>query len=277
MLDPVTKGYLTICPESAARTLLRLEKPDLEAIVEAMPSSLAAVVLESMAPASASRCLRNLRADIITDILSHMRIPASVEILRHLHREQVKTLLDNLPRTLSVRLRLRLRFSEAAIGASVDVASVTFSPGQHVGDALRSYRRNGKDSGHTIYVLDESRHLLGEVQLNNLLTARDRSRVERIMGRITTVLNARATIQSVASHAAWLNHDSLPVVDRNNVFQGVLRRSRVIEKEQQLISQLSDKTDLETTRSALADVFWIAIGAFFISDAGAAARNKAEE
>ena len=55
MLDAVTKGYLTLHPASAARTLTRIDRRDAAEAFSAMPRQLAAQVLECMEPASAGR------------------------------------------------------------------------------------------------------------------------------------------------------------------------------------------------------------------------------
>jgi hypothetical protein len=78
------------------------------------------------------------------------------------------------------------------------------------------------------------------------------------------VLNARAAIQTVAGHPAWMSHDSLPVINRNGIFQGVLYRSRVMEEEAHILSEIVERNELITTRTALADIFWLAVGALFI-------------
>jgi len=277
VLDPLTKAYLTKFPAEAARSILRLQPNDLNGILEAMPRAVAANVLEHMASASASRCLGNLTNKTINEILAHMQIPSSVAILRHMNHDQVKELLERMPRTMALRLRLRLRYSETVIGSLVDANVVTLIPEHHVSDALRLYRREGQHTGHTLYVLDQDRHLTGEVHLHDLLGARDRTPIRAIMQPIPVVLNARAALQSVTTHPAWLTNDSLPVVNRNNVYQGVLRRAKVTVKEQKLINNVTDHSELALTRAALADIFWMALGALFTGGAGAAKRNGMED
>ena len=60
MIDPITRGYLTMRPRDAANTLLRLDDQDRRDILDAMPRSVAANLLEQMASAAASRCLQQL-------------------------------------------------------------------------------------------------------------------------------------------------------------------------------------------------------------------------
>jgi len=276
MLDSVTKGYLTLQPAAAARTLSRMSSQDIEAAFESMPRQVAAGVLEYMAPASASRCLLELPVVTAAEILARTPILAAVSALRVMKQQQVQDLLALIPRPLAARLRMRMRFSESVVGAFVDEDVLTLSPTHRVGDALRLYRHSGHRTGQMIPVLDEKRHLLGVVDLYDLLGNTDRRLVQHLMHPPDHVLVGRTALQTVTNHPAWLRQDSLPVVNRNGIFQGVLRRSRVTEEGPQLLSEVAEHNDLISTRAALADIFWLAVGALFAGNSGRADRSQRE-
>lgn len=276
MLDSIIKGYLTLRPAAAAQTLARLDGRDTKAIFEAMPHQLAAKVLEHMTPQSASRCLAQLPARTGGEILTRAPVLTAVAALRVMERNRAKGILAVMQRHAAARIRLRLRYSERAIGAFVDAEIVTLTPDLRVSDALRLLRRAGRRSGHTLYVLDERRHLAGVLDLADLVAARDRALIQAVMRPAGTLLNARAALHTVTNHPAWLTHESLPVINRDGVFQGVLERSRVTEEEAQLPVEVAEVSDLKTTRAALADIFWLGVGAFLAGDADLAVRNKSD-
>jgi magnesium transporter len=266
VLDALTKGYLTLHPADAARTLARLDIRDLKAVFQAMPRPLAAGVLEHMTPLSVARCLGHLPNKAAAEILVRVQSLTAVAALRLMSGDQIKALFSAMPRPAAARLRLRLRYPETLIGSFVDAEALTLRMDQRVGDALRLLRRAGRKSGHTLYVLDESRHLAGMVDLGDLLGERDRSRIERVMRPAPVVLNARAALQTVSNHPAWLTHDSLPVVNREGVFQGVLARAKVMTEEPQLLREVADRNELTATRAALADIFWLGAAALFTAN-----------
>jgi magnesium transporter len=277
MLDALTKGYLTLHPAAAARTLTRLDVRDLKAIFQAMPRPLAASVLEHMTPGSIARCLGHLQTRAAAEIL--VRIPSltAVAALRLMNADQVKALFSAMPRPAAARLRLRLRYPETLIGSFVDAEALTLTVDQRVSDALRLVRRTGQRAGHTLCVLDDQRHLAGVVDLCDLLGERDRSKIQRVLRPAPVVLNARAALQTVTNHPAWLTHDSLPVVNREGLFQGVLARSKVMTEEQQLLTEVAERNELSTTRAALADIFWLGVAALFTANADPARHHKAED
>lgn len=275
MLDALTRGYLDLHPAAAARSLARLERDDLVALFEAMSPQLAAVVLPHMAPAAAARCLAPLPAKPAAEILTRMPSHSAGLVLRSMDREVRKAVLATVSGPLAARLRLRLRYPETVIGALVVADVLTLGRDLRVSDALRLIRRSRQSPGHLIYVLDERRRLGGMVDLGDLLSERDRSLVNRVMKPVPLALNARAALSSVSNHPAWLTHECLPVVNRDGLFQGVLPRSTVMREEQQLLAEVEERSELATTRAALADVFWLAVASLF-AGSGAKSRQDAE-
>jgi magnesium transporter len=277
MLDAITKGYLALRPAAAAHTLARLDTRDTKAILEAMPNHLAASVLEHMAPRSAGRCLALLPVKTGGEILARTPVLSAVAALRVMERDRVRELLGVMQRHAAARIRLRLRYTERVIGAYVDADVVTLSPDLRVGDALLLLRRARRRTGHTISIVDERRQLVGVIDLADLIAARDRAMVQGVMRPASVVLNVRTALQTVANHPAWLTCESLPVINREGVFQGVLERSKVLEEEQQLLTEVAQVSELTATRSALADIFWMGVGAFFATGGDSAGQIKVED
>jgi Mg/Co/Ni transporter MgtE len=276
VLDALTKGYLTLHPAAAARTLARLDVRDLKALFQALPRPLAASVLEHMTPASIARCLGHLQNKVAAEILVRLPSLTAVAALRLMNTDQVKGLFSAMPRPAAARLRLRLRYPETLIGSFVDAEALTLNVDQRVGDALRLVRRTGQRTGHTLCVLDDQRRLAGLVDLCDLLGERDRSKLQRVLHPAPVVLNARAALLTVTNHPAWLTHDSLPVVNREGQFQGVLARAKVMTKEQQLLTEVAERNELSTTRAALADIFWLGVAAMFTANSDPARKQKTE-
>jgi magnesium transporter len=277
MLDPVTKGYIALHPAAVAGALVQLGKAETRALFEAMPRHLAANVMEHMVPRAAAQNLEQLASKLSADLLARMSVPAAVEILRVMKREQVKELFAVMPRSAVARLRMRLRFSETVIGGFVDTDVATITADIRVSDALRFIKRNSQRMGHSIYVLDEQWRLMGVVDLGELVAARERTTVQRLIRPAPVVFNARAPLQTAASHPGWLTHDNLPVINREGVFQGVLQRSTVMEEESELISRVDDHKELAMTRDALADILWLGVSAIFSGSIGRATGGKVDD
>jgi magnesium transporter len=277
MLDPLTKGFIALRPAAVAGTISRLGSDESRALFEAMPRLHAANVMEYMVPRAAAQCLELLSNKVSADILARMSVSAAVEILRMMKREQVKEFFGVMPRSAVARLRMRLRFSETVIGGFVDTDVATITADIRVSDALRLIKRNRQRMGHSIYVLDEQRRLMGLVDLSELVAARERMTIQRLIRPAPVVFNARAPLQTAANHPGWLTHDNLPVINREGGFQGVLQRSTVMEEESELINRVDDHKELAITRDALADILWLGVSAIFSGSIGRATGGKADD
>jgi len=266
MLDPVASAYLELYPREAARTLARLEEEQIVELIGSLSAELAAAALEHLGLASSRACLQQLPDDTVAAIIERMPTAPAAERLRGIERARVQRLLGRLPRMTAVRLRVRLRHSEGAVGSLVDTDVVTLSADLKVGDALKLARSGHDRLMHQLYVLDEKRRLKGVVDLCDLLAERDRAPLSRVIQPVQFLLHARASLRSVEGHPGWEALDHLPVIDREGVFQGILERTQLRDEEHGPHSDLADRRDLAITQGALADVFWLAMAPLFGGD-----------
>jgi hypothetical protein len=57
----------------------------------------------------------------------------------------------------------------------------------------------------------------------------------------------------------------------------VLWRDRVIDREQQLFNNVTEHSELASTRAALADILWMVVGSLFMGSKHAADSSKVED
>jgi magnesium transporter len=276
VLDPVTRGYLALRPASAAQTLVRLDDQDLRSLLQAMPPQTVANLLEYLAPGSAAHCLMLLPNKSIGRIIALAPAQTALSALRLMHPRHINDILNHVPATQSANLRMRLHYVDTVIGAYIDSDVVTFNPEHRISDAIRLFRREGRRTGNSVHILDDNRRVVGSVMLNELLGTRDRTPVRSIMRSPAAVFQARAAIHTVREHPAWLDHDNLPVINRAGSFEGVLRRAKVKVIDQQVADDETDTLQSATTRNALAEIFWIAMGSLFAGGTAASTHRTDE-
>jgi magnesium transporter len=267
MRDPLALGYLERHPRDAARSLAQLAEPDFVEVVGSLTPRLAALLLYHSEPAAATRCLARLPVTQAARLLVHLPVEFAAERLRNLVPERRRELLAAMPRTRAPRLRVLLRYAEGSIGAALSTDVLTLPQDIRVGEAVRLARRSADRLARSLYVLDPGFRLKGMVDVCRLLAEKDRAPLARILEPAPVVLYARAGLHTVEAHEAWVRHETLPVVNRQNVFQGVLPRAAVLRDDAGLLAEVSDYRDLATTQWALADVFWLAVTGLFAGGA----------
>ncbi|MES9822439.1 MAG: hypothetical protein ABW147_17930, partial [Candidatus Thiodiazotropha sp.] len=109
------------------------------------------------------------------------------------------------------------------------------------------------------YLINDERHLLGYIDLKTLIVNRERTTLSRLMKKAPLVLNVRAPLHSAEDLDAWLSFDSLPVVGRHGIFQGVLRRDALAREDHSLLTSISSEKEFTRTRTALSDILWLIV------------------
>ncbi|MDZ7750674.1 MAG: CBS domain-containing protein [Gammaproteobacteria bacterium] len=213
-----------------------------------------------MMPAIAADTLARLETAVAAEILFRMPNETAVLVMRALPRALHNGLFRAMPRASALRLRVQMRYPEALIGSLVDPDAVSLLPEQRVADALRLMRGGRQRVSHQLYMVTGERRLIGYVELTRLIAARERTPLSRLVQPAPLTSNARAPLHTAEDLDIWLEFDSLPVVDRRGTFQGVLRREAIRRKGRSLLSGISSEREFGRTRTALADIFWLAVG-----------------
>ena len=262
-IDPVAAAYLESHPQDAARALARLEQQELSAFLSEIPVNLAAKVLAFMPATAAKRFLSELASEAAAKIVQSMPTAAAAERLQEMERNKLHAILGLLPRTVVMRLRIRLRYPGETVGALTEPDVFSLPYDIRVADAFRLARSSTDRITHYVYVLDRRHRLRGMTDLCELMTQADSVPIARLLRPVPAVFNARTSLRSVQDHPACTSYDNLPVVDREDRFQGILLRDNVYRERQNLVTDRSEQQDLAATQLALADVFWLAGSVFF--------------
>lgn len=211
-------------------------------------------------PAVSAEALIRLDVQLAADILFKMPNEAAVLVMRSMNRDIHHVFYRKMPRVAALRLRLQMRYPEALVGSLVDSEAITLQPDQRISDALKLIRGGKNRVSQQIYIVDKERHVLGYVDLTTLIANREWTPLSRISKNIPLLLNTRSPLHTAEELDAWLNFDSLPVVDRLGSFQGVLRKEAIIRVDHSLLRGISKEREFKRTYGALTDIFWLSVG-----------------
>lgn len=276
-LDPLTSAYLEAHPAAAASSISQLSIGELAEFLAITPRATAAGVLTHMLPMVVADALSRMEAGVAADILQRMPNEPAVLTLRAMRRELHPAMFRGMPRAAAIRLRLQMRYPEALIGSLVDAEVLTLQPNQRASDALRQMKAGKRRVSQQMFIVDADRRITGYVEVTTLIASRERTPLLRIQQAVPLVLNARAPLHSVEDLDLWLSFDSLPVADRRGRFQGVLRREALIHEDHTQLSGISADREFKRTRTALADIFWLAIGSLLAPRESHVFQNRTED
>ncbi len=255
-LDDLTHAFVSTHPVAAARELERLDATEAAALFAQVPARLTAPVLEAMLPQAAGRCLDLLAPDRAALVVSALGAPAAAGILRHVAEQARKPLLDALPTAAAVACRALLRYPEDAIGALADTSVVTLPVSAVADEALQAVRRRGGDSATDLYVVGDDHRLLGVVKLPALLRAAEGAKLQSLLRRSPT-LPALMPLAGAVTHAAWLDANTLPVIEHGGRFLGALSAA-TLRRALAGRPAATEPTE-QTLGGILGDTYWSAV------------------
>ncbi|HOP79423.1 MAG TPA: CBS domain-containing protein [Armatimonadota bacterium] len=209
-LDPAqrTEYFESVDVETAAETLAETDPAVQVSIVESLDEERAADILEEMEPDEAADVLGDLPADRRDEILNEMEAEEA---------EDVKELLQ---------------YADETAGGLMTTEFISISPDMTAEEIINHLREVGPDAEtiYYIYVLDESKRLVGVISLRDLIIAQPQTNAEEFMVENVIHVHLDATIQEIAQTMEDYNLLALPVVDDENRMQGIVTIDDALQK-----------------------------------------------
>lgn len=178
-----------------------------------LPSETAAEVLSEVS--------QDLRANLVQDT----DIARIAEIIEGLDEDDAVELLDDLPDPMAERvlaqltdsrdIRERLEFEEDTAGEVMTNKFVAVLDEWDVRTATRAVRKMAKaiETFYEVYVVNESRQLVGRLQLRDLLLNKKKTMIRDIMREVPVFVHPDADQEDVLELARMYDVQTIPVVD----------------------------------------------------------------
>lgn len=242
-------------PEAAAAVLEAQPVKGVAGFLEQIPARLGGPVLARMLPFHAARCLLEAPPACAAALLREMPPAVAATALRQWPAPRRETLLNDLPVRLAFALRLLLGYPETTIGAWMDPEPPLLPLEVDAGGALARLCAEARDLDRVVFVVDREQQLQGSVRLAELLRAAPSLPVAALLQREGPSLAARTDLLSCRDHAAWAEHDVLPVRARDGRLVGVLHHDQL----RRALAVHRDSAAGGRGRLELADGYWLGL------------------
>lgn len=219
---PLTIAFIDKRPVAAARALAGLPPADAAAFLDAIPSRVAARALLHLSAWPASLVVAAMAPVSAAAALGGLPYPEATAILRLLAADRREALLAQTSAALRRDYQTSLSFPDDTVGAHMTTAITTLSPDNTAEDAADLFKRAPDATTDMVFIVDESRKLLGVVPATAILRDRGGGPLGAIMDRAVTTVSARARVETVVDLPAWDDRALLPVVSRRKQIIGAL-------------------------------------------------------
>ncbi len=259
-VETLSHTFIAAHPADAARVLEHLSPEASAELFAQAPARVLAPAVRAMMPFVAAQAVVRLSPEAAAHLLTECGGGSGAAIMRYVPESRRAALLEALPTTTAVSLRLLLGFPASSVGAWIDSGLPALPANTTVGAALQRLRAGEDDEIDVVHVVDASQRLLGLVELAALLRAGEHVALAHLMQDVRYVLPVNATLASVQRHAGWDERLSLPAVERDGRLAGVLRRAALVQALAHTRREPhTDSAHPLTAIEALGAGYWLAI------------------
>lgn len=230
----LSKSYAklhTLHPSDLADILEDLGRKSSTSLFSALDEEKAADVLEEMEPQTQIHIIESLPVDKVADLLEKMPADEAADILDEIEDDKVELLLREMDSESSQEIRELLEYPDNSAGGLMTTDVLSFKPGRTVGEVISELRQKKPEPSelYTLFVTEENDRLVGTFDLRDLVVSEPETYLNQIMRSDPVFLFDNQKIDDIAETISKYNLLAVPVVDQDNLLQGMVVVDDVVE------------------------------------------------
>lgn len=225
-LEPLKELLAAMSAPEILQNLLEFPPDTRSVIFRLLPKDTAADVFDMMDFPVQAELLESFTSEEALDTLAALEPDDRVHLLDELPARVARRLLEALPRDQRDATARLMGYEDDTVGRIMSPIYVDVKKNTTVAAAMERIRRrkNGSDLViTTVYVTDETRHLLGVLPLSSLITAEPDSLMEELLkGEEPVTVRTHHDQEKAARLLQQMDVVELPVLDREDRLVGIL-------------------------------------------------------
>jgi magnesium transporter len=204
-----------------------------------MPMNISAAILKSMTPYSAVKCFENIGAVAAASFLEKFPFQIVMSLLRLTDTEFRREILGHLDSELSTLVKRKLNYPEGSAGALADPYVLTLPEDISIAQAMVMMKTRKTEMSYYLFILNRDHVLTGVIDLRDIMFSDPEALISDIMKTDLIKISSQLGLRAIADHPGWNNCHTLPVVENDDVFMGVLYYSslQAFDKQESKISE----------------------------------------
>lgn len=221
----------TLHPSDLADIMEDLGRKASEEMFLSLDEEKAADVLEELEPDVQIHLIESLSVEKAADILEKMPADEITDILNSLEDEKAELLLNEMEKKTSQEVRELLVYPENSVGSIMATEYMSFSKDITVNEILNELRDKKPEAAtlYNLFVTDEKDELIATFSLRDMVVSSPETKVSEIMQPSPIFLRDDEEIDEIAELVSKYNMLAIPVVDNDDILQGVVVIDDVIE------------------------------------------------
>lgn len=176
--------------------------------------------------------VENMADERVADVLEEMSPDEAADLLAELPEERSEKLLELMEDDEAEDVRKLLAYPEETAGGLMTTEYVTIHPGLTAEQAIQTLRETAAEAETIfyVYVTSEDNHIAGVFSLSDLILAKPDTPVDNFMHKRVITVNVLDEQDHVAQMISRYNLLAIPVVDDNEVMQGIVTADDALDK-----------------------------------------------
>ncbi|MDX9945980.1 MAG: CBS domain-containing protein [Bacteroidales bacterium] len=230
----LSKSYAklhTLHPSDLADIIEDLGRKSSTSVFSALDEEKAADVLEEMETQTQIHIIESLPVTKAADVLEKMPADEAADILDEIEDEKAELLLKEMDSEVSQEVRELLEYPDNHAGGLMTTDVLSFRSELTVEDVIRELRIRKPEPSelYSLFVTEEDDRLAGTFSLSDLIIAEPETVLGSVMKSVPVFLYDDQKINDIAETISKYNLLAVPVVDRDNILQGMVVVDDVLE------------------------------------------------
>jgi magnesium transporter len=250
-------------PADVADLLTDLKKDERKYLFPLLPTEKASAVLTELDPPIVDQLIKDVSEERLSNLVDKMDSDDAADIISELPEELAQSVLEQIPDEISEDVKELLLYEEDTAGGIMALEFVSVINKSTVNQTIKAIRKVRKKmkTVHTIWVTDDNEKLLGSVSLTDLVLAKGKALISKIVNKEIKFVYTDMDQEEVAIFFRKYDLVSLPVVNSSHQLVGQITIDDIIdvveEEASEDISLFAGSSDEELQEDSFLKISWV--------------------
>lgn len=234
-LMSIARSYFEQDPIAATRALEAMSDEDVISVLRSLPLSVSIEAFWHMNASRAAALLTSVSPILFGEIASHMHPRQVAAVFFSLPQELRPKLLEELSEKSRAQVKEYLTFPMNSAGRIMSTEFISLRSDLKVREAVRKIRQMSKKKvpSSYIYVVDDMNHLVGVINMRDMMLALGNQMLSEVMHKEVFSVNSFMDREEVANQMSDRRYFAVPVVDAESRLLGIVHSQSLLEHVQE--------------------------------------------
>lgn len=230
-LLPLVEKFMEYDTIAASQSLEKMSEEDAANVLKSLPVPLAARAIKHLQISFAATLLKDLDVLLLRDLVSALTPQLAASILMHLPPNAQERMQEHIAGSLKEQIIDMLAYPEGSVGRIMTTDFLSFHKNLEAQEAIEKIRLMVKKRfpASYAYVVDDDHHLIGVLNMRDLMLASSDQTLEAIMRKDVFSINSFVDRQEAANELSKRKFFAAPIVDSENHIVGIIKAERMLQ------------------------------------------------